>query len=94
MQKNTQKKMVVLKTANSRSFEEVHLILRDNMDYREGAMVEEANRIIANAEQHKIYRKPKEPPSAIHIRLFWFFTGIVTTMSIVSLTVLLCTRLF
>ena len=84
-----QKKIVVLKTADSRFFEQAHLILRDHVDCRDGAMVEEANRIIAHAESQRIYRKTKKEPSPVLWRLGWFFFGICTAVGIMALTALL-----
>lgn len=86
MSNNTQKKIVVLKTSDSRFFEQAHLILRDHVDYNEGTMAEEANRIIARAESQRIYKKIKKEPSAFFCRISWFFGGIFTAIGIMVLT--------
>ena len=47
MIKGAQKKMIVVKTGDSRLFEEAYFVLRRDADERNGDMVAEADRIIS-----------------------------------------------
>ena len=96
MQKSMQKKMIILKTQESRCFEEVYLILRDHIDSisEENGIVEEANRIIRQAQSCRIYQKRPLIPSSAKLRFLWFFGGVLTTLAIVTLTALLISLLF
>ena len=89
MSNNTQKKIVVLKTPDSRFFEQAHLILRDHVEYNEKTMAEEANRIVARAQSRHVYQKTKKEPSPLFCRIGWFFLGIFTATAIMALTALL-----
>ena len=53
MIRGAQKRMVVLRTADSEFFEEVYFVLRRNHDEREGDIIKEANRIIESAAGNK-----------------------------------------
>ena len=86
MSNNTQKKIIVLKTPDSRYFEGAHLILRDCVDYNESTLAEEANRIVARAENQRIYRKRKKATTPALRQWGWFFLGIFTAMGIMALT--------
>ena len=93
MKNSTQKQIIVLKTDDSRLFEEAHLILReDPVDCPN--IVLEANRIVARAEAGRIYgkRTPKSP--LLPWRLAWFFGGMCTTVGIAAITALLMILLF
>ncbi len=48
MLKGAQKRMIVVKTANSRVFEEAYFVMRTDTVSADGDMVGEANRIIEN----------------------------------------------
>lgn len=72
------KTVVVLKTQNSSCFEEAHLILRDNFAWKDPAntMVEEANRIILQAENGKTpLRETSDGKAAEKSYLRWFCVG-------------------
>ncbi len=53
MIRGAQKRMVVLRTADSEIFEEVYFVLRRSRGEGEGDIIKEANRIVENAVGHK-----------------------------------------
>ena len=81
MQKSTSKTVLVLKTKDSRCFEEAHLILKDNYEAKppSGSLLAEANRIILQAGAmgercgEKTSAKAEEDR-----RLRWFAAGVLT----------------
>jgi hypothetical protein len=88
MSKSKSKTVVVLKTQNSPCFEEAHLILRDTFAWADpaNAMVEEANRIILQAENGRIAlaenEKRKTDDTA---KAGWFLAGCLTGAGICCL---------
>jgi hypothetical protein len=96
MQNTMQKRILVLKTADSRYFEEAHLILKENPaeQAEDDSMVAEANRILQNARNLRIYPKKRRVPSPLALRMKWFFLGCATTIGIVFFTSMLYSLLF
>ena len=96
MQNTMQKRMIVLKTADSRFFEEAHLILKETSTTSESddSMVQEANRILQNARNLRIYQTKRKTPSPMMTRMKWFFLGCATSIGIVFFTSLLHSFVF
>jgi|GEM_PF-2269796 len=78
MPKTKAQTVLVLKATDSDFFEEAHLILKDKYEVKHPSlsMVEEANRIIQNAEQRQAELCPQKKPSgSVEPRLRWFLSG-------------------
>ena len=91
MQTSIPKTVIILQTPQSAYFEQAHLILRSGVSQKEPthAIVEEANRIILQAEAGKIRHKiPKERESASQ-KLLWFFLGMLSSLAVGAVSVLL-----
>lgn len=55
--------MIVVKTGNSKIFEEAYFVMRAEDEPASGDMLSEANRIIGNCEEQKRLRKKKRIPN-------------------------------
>ncbi len=73
MLKGSQKKIIVVKTADSSVFEEAHFILRNDYEPAQIDMVAEANRLIGNCEDK--YKKRKKRGKISPICGVAFFLG-------------------
>ncbi len=89
MIKGAQKRMIVVKTADSRMFEEAYFVMRGEVSIPEGDMVAEANRIIEDC-QIKRAERAKRRSSAILIPICSFLggnvLGILITLAVVLLS--------
>lgn len=87
MQKSMSKTVVVLKTAPDSCFEEAHLILRDKFDQKIPStdMVEQANRIILQAENAYQAQKTGSDRENPRRDLRYFFWGILTGLAACAL---------
>ena len=87
MIKGAQKKMIVLRTHNSRMFEEAYFVMRhdaeDNQDV--GDILGEANRIIEGSLEDWPSEKPKKNPLRHRVRCWlMFLAGVVCGGGIVG----------
>ena len=86
--KGTQRKMIVVRTADSELFDEAYFILRkDNSRYgsaSEGSMIDEANRIINKSVLS--HERERGRSAAISVReLLFYIGGLVSGSGIVGL---------
>ena len=82
MQKSMSKTVVVLKTEHSSCFEEAHLILKDKYDWKSPSdtMIEEANRIILQAENKRLLQPAQTTDPRANSHLRWFLAGMFTSL--------------
>ena len=95
MQKSTSKTVIVFKTEPNSRFEQVYLILKDGFEGKDpdNAMVEQANRILWQAEQQYLAEpKPKRPPTD-RSAVGWFVLGMLASLGIYSLAAILLSLL-
>ena len=95
MQKSMSKTVIVFKTEPNSRFEQVHLILKDRFEGKDpdNAMVEEANRIILQAEQeYSAGPKPTRRPTE-RSAVGWFVLGMLASLGIYSLASILLSLL-
>ena len=95
MPKTKSKTVVVLKTEHSSCFEEAHLILKDKFDWNDPSqsMVEEANRIVLQAETGQTALPVPFPCDPDHTKLRWFLAGMFTALGICMLSAFLLSLL-
>ncbi len=88
MIKGAQKRMIVVKTADSKLFEEAYFVMRGDMNVSEGDMVSEANKIIERCNV-KRRERARRAPSALLVAIFSFIGGSIFSCLTV-LAVMLC----
>lgn len=95
MQKSTSKTVLVLKTEHSRCFEEAQFILKDQFEWKDpsNTMVEEANRIILQAEKDTFLQNTPKQRHTDKSPVGWFFLGMLASLGIYSLATLLLSLL-
>ena len=80
MIRGAQKKMIVLRTHQSRLFEEAYFVMRHNADEegQEHDILREANLILEGSlSGHAQERQAKERRRRVVGRVLWFLTGLV-----------------
>ena len=88
MIRGAQKKMIVLRTHNSRMFEEAYFVMRQNADAprRDSDILQEANRILEGSlSGYGQERQAKEQRRRWLTRFFWFLGGLLSGGGVVGI---------